>query len=303
MKSSTLRKASGALFAPALCLCACAEPAGELGQGQFSLKVTGTTGVQVSPDADIVAGVMTIDEIRLLPSPDQTLDGVVVLDSPTSLVMTGLPETTTELVKRMLIPPGRYGEIRCILSGAYIDVDGEGIYTTPDYAEVPSGTAIAGELAMPSLAQSGLKIKLAQPLDVGPGFPGKTWVLRFDVAESFGHAAGDTKWVMHPVIFATDAAATASIAVAVDVTSVPDADKRFTVRLDDAENHPEFHANLDASKGYANAEMRYLIPSEGPFGLTLTTADGAVIATNPPLDQISLKAGQRLVVNATGIAP
>jgi hypothetical protein len=262
--------------------------------------------MQADTPTEIAAAVVTIDEIRLIPFPEQTNNSVVLLDEPTTLELTALPQTAIELVNRVPIPAGQYQEIRCILSGAYIYVAGDGVYMTPDYDEVPSGLTIAGELVTPSLEQSGLKIKLDNPLKAGPGIPSKTWLLRFDVAESFGHAAGAAKWIMHPVIFATAVDSTASIAVAVDTRSVPDAEQRFTVRLDDAENHPEARVDLDASKGYAHAELPYLLPAEGPYRLTLTTQDGVVIATNPPLpDQIPLKEGERFQVTAraTGVAP
>jgi hypothetical protein len=57
---------------------------------------------------------------------------------------------------------------------------------------------------MPSLGQSGLKINLpGGKLDIGEG---ETIVmLDFDAAESFGHQAGNSgKWVMHPVVKATN---------------------------------------------------------------------------------------------------
>jgi hypothetical protein len=303
---ATYRKTAGALLAPVLWFCGCTDPADDIGHSQLSLKVTGTTGMEATADSDIVASVMTIDEIHLIPSPDQTVDSVVLLDDTTVLNMTGLAEMTTDLVKRMPIPAGRYQEIRFIVSGAYIQVAGDGVYETPDYDEVPWGLPVVGELVTPSFGESGLKVKLDKPLDVGPEFPSETWLLRFDVAESFGHAAADAKWVMHPVIFATSVDSTASIAVAVDTRSIPDIDKRFTVRLDDAENHPESRVDVDASKGYATAEIPYLLPAEGPYRLTLETFDGTGITTNPPLPaHISLNAGERfeVKVQATGVAP
>jgi hypothetical protein len=306
MDASCIRNTSVALLAPVLWLCGCTGPADDNSQSQLSLKATGSTGIEATADSDIVAAVMTIDEIRLLPSPEQTLDSVVLLDDSTVVDMTGLAEMTTDLVKRSPIPAGRYQEIRFIVSGAYIQVAGDGVYLTPDYGEVPWGLPVAGELAAPSLGRSGLKVKLDRPLEVGPGLSSHTWLLRFDVAESFGHPAGDVKWVMHPVIFATSIDSTASIAVAVDTRSLTDTDKRFTVRLDDADNHPESRVDIYASGGYATAEMPYLLPAEGPYRLSLETLDGTGILTDPPLPtQISLKAGERLKVNAqaTGVVP
>jgi len=306
MDASWLRKTFGALLVPVPWVCGCNDPADDTGQSQLSLKATGTTGMEVTADSDIVAAVMTIDEIRLIPSPEQTLDSVVLLDEPTVLRMTELAEMTTGLVKRMPVPAGRYQEIRLVVSGAYIQVAGDGVYLTPDYDEVPWGLPVAGELATPSFGQSGLKVKLDKALEFGPGFPSQTWLLRFDVAESFGHLAGESKWVMHPVISATSIDSTASVGVVIDGGSLPDIDKRFTVRLDDANNHPEARVDIDVSKGYAATEIPYLLPAEGPYRLSLATFDGADIVTNPPLQaNISLKAGERfeVKVQATGVRP
>jgi hypothetical protein len=210
MNASSFGKISGALFASTLWLCGCGQPVNNIGQSQLSLKVTGTTGAQVSPNTEIISAVVTIDEIRLIPSPDERLTAVVLLDDPITLDMAALPQATTDLVNGMPIPSGRYQEIRVVLDGAYIRVAGGGVYATTDYDEVPWGLPIVGELVTPSLEQSGVKVKLTPPLEMRPEAPTQTWLLQFDVAESFGHAAGDANWVMHPVIFATSVDASIS---------------------------------------------------------------------------------------------
>jgi hypothetical protein len=60
-----------------------------------------------------------------------------------------------------------------------------------------------GELQCPSCSQSGIKLKIPNDeLEVQEG--SAALVVDFDVAQSFGHKAGNSgKWVMHPVILGT----------------------------------------------------------------------------------------------------
>ena len=114
------------------------------------------------------------------------------------------------------VPAGTYSQLRFVITDAYIEVEnGDGttnIYaSSPSYAGLPSGARVAGELQMPSLAQSGLKVDL-------PGgsirIEGDQRILLvdFDVAQSFGHAAGGSgRWVMHPVVHATEFVATGTL--------------------------------------------------------------------------------------------
>ena len=108
------------------------------------------------------------------------------------------------------LPAGSYSQLRLILSGAYLEVEtasGTMIYaSSPGYEGLPPGAVVGGTLQLPSMGQSGLKIDLpGGRIDIGEGET--ILMLDFDAAESFGRQAGNSgKWVMHPVIKASNVA-------------------------------------------------------------------------------------------------
>ena len=167
------------------------------GDGGFTLLLTDAPG-------DFDAAVVTISEIKLHGEGGD----VVLLDDPYTVDLLDLRNEVATVVQGFEVPAGRYTEVRLVLEGAYIEVEtetGSRIYaSSPDYEGLPAGADVAGTLHMPSMGQSGLKVKLpGGHLDIGEG---ETVVLiDFDVEESFGHQAGNSgRWVMHPVIRATD---------------------------------------------------------------------------------------------------
>ena len=161
---------------------------------------------------DIQAAVVTIDRIELIPGDGDPLtdDGgkIILREEDLTVDLLHLADSTALIVDNALIPQGRYHEVRFVVSGAYLAVEGEGgatrIYaSSPDYAGLPEGTTVDGELRLPSYASSGLKIKLPAGLAEAGG-DGLWALLDFDVAESFGRGVGQGDvWVMHPVIRAT----------------------------------------------------------------------------------------------------
>jgi hypothetical protein len=67
---------------------------------------------------------------------------------------------------------------------------------------LPDDVEATGELQCPSCQQSGIKIKISSgDLELEEG--DFALILDFDVAQSFGHRAGNSgRWIMHPVIHA-----------------------------------------------------------------------------------------------------
>lgn len=154
---------------------------------------------------DFEAAVVTISSITLRGETD-----VALLDEPFTVDLLELRNEIATVVQGVELEAGRYSELRMVVTGGYLQVEGPNgtsrIYaSSPDYEGLPAGAQVYGSLQMPSMAQSGLKVKLpGDMLEVAEG--GETVVLiDFDVAESFGHQAGNSgKWVMHPVIKASD---------------------------------------------------------------------------------------------------
>ena len=153
---------------------------------------------------DFEEAVVTISSVTLKGETD-----VVLLDEPWTGDLLELRNDVATLVQGVELEAGRYSELRLVVTGGYLAVEGPNgesrIYaSSPDYDGLPAGATVYGDLHMPSMGQSGLKVKL--PGDMLEVAEGETVILiDFDVAQSFGHQAGNSgKWVMHPVIKATD---------------------------------------------------------------------------------------------------
>jgi hypothetical protein len=165
---------------------------------------------------DVEKAVVTISEIYL-----QGDGGRVTLrDTPYTGDLLTLANSTAELVHEAEVPAGSYGELRFVVTGGYVEVERDGggtaIYaSSPTYAGLPAGAQVAGELRMPSFAQSGLKVKL--PGDgLTMGAEQKIVLVDFDVAQSFGRQAGNSgAWVMHPVLEASEIQAAGGVTVSV----------------------------------------------------------------------------------------
>lgn len=173
------------------------------GNAKLSILLTDAPG-------DVKTAVVTIDEIYL-----QGSGRVVLMDQPVTTDLLTLANSTAELVKDAVVPAGSYGQLRFVVSGAYIEVEnGDGttsIYaTSPDYAGLPPGAQVAGTLETPSFDESGLKVNVPDGA-LHLAAEEKILLVDFDVSQSFGHAAGGSgQWVMHPVIHGTQLAETSS---------------------------------------------------------------------------------------------
>lgn len=167
--------------------------------GRLSLLLTDAPG-------DVVAAVVTIDQIYLQPSEDSDVGRIVLRDEDITTDLLTLVDDTQSLIEGVEIPVNDYTQLRFVISGAYLEVEEEGgatsIYaSSPTYAGLPEGAVVAGTLVMPSLAQSGLKVKLPSDVLVIAEDETVTLVVDFDVALSFGRAAGGSgNWVMSPVL-------------------------------------------------------------------------------------------------------
>jgi len=174
-------------------LAACDGGTGPEGPARLTVMLTDAPG-------DVLGAWVEIKEVYLQGGPD----GRTVLETfdPAEVVeLTGLANSATELVSETEIPEGSYSELRFVLGHACIEVetaDGSAFYAS-DLLLCPEGTETAGDLQMPSLGSSGLKVKFDEPLEFAGG--ATALLVDFDVAESFGKQAGNSgKWVMHPVI-------------------------------------------------------------------------------------------------------
>ncbi|HXI21161.1 MAG TPA: DUF4382 domain-containing protein, partial [Gemmatimonadales bacterium] len=173
---------------------------------------------------NITAAVVTISRIYL-----QGGQGSFDLSTtPITVDLLTLKDTTSTLFKGVTLPAGSYSQLRFVISGAYIEVDnGNGssdIYASdPNYAGLPPGATVTGQLQMPSLGTSGLKVTTVGDVLTVPAGGERIVLVDFDVAQSFGHVAGHSgRWVMHPVVkgvdFTVGGSLTAQITLGTGVT-------------------------------------------------------------------------------------
>ena len=156
--------------------------------------------------ANVQEAVVTIEQVSLVG------DGgsVALLGAPVTTNLLTLANDVLTLVDGATVPAGTYGQLRFRISGGYLKVDDVIYASSPTYAGLPPGAIVGGSLQMPSYGQSGLKVIL--PGDgLVIGGDAQTWVVDFDVSQSFGHDTGTDKWVMHPVIKGTPVEQTGSV--------------------------------------------------------------------------------------------
>jgi hypothetical protein len=191
------------IAAAALIMTGCSDGSNVAGPDPFASE-PGVTLLLTDAPGDFLSAVVTISEIYF-----QGQDGrIVLLDEPFTTDLLDLRNTYATVVQGVIVPPGSYNQLRAVITGGYIEVEdetGSRIFaSSSDYAGLPPGAPVAGQLHMPSWGSSGLKIGMpGGQLEVGEG---QTIVLiDFNVNDSFGHEAGRSgRWIMSPRITATD---------------------------------------------------------------------------------------------------
>jgi len=179
-------------------LVACSDSSGPGGSSRVTVLLKDAPG-------DVLEAVVTIDQIYLQGGDGEGEEGSGrqnLLAAPVTVDLLTLADDWMTLVDGVDIPAGKYGQLRFVVSGAYVRVEeatGDRIYaTSADYAGLPDGAEVGGNLIAPSFNSSGLKVNFTGGLTVDEE---TTLLVDFDVAESFGHQAGQSgNWVMHPVL-------------------------------------------------------------------------------------------------------
>lgn len=253
------------------------------GSGKVSVLLTDAPG-------DLVRAVVTIDQVYLQPGAEEGAQRVILRDDDVTVDLLTLANETASLVSETVVPAGSYQQLRFVISGGYIEVenaDGStSIYaTSPTYAGLPAGETVDGELRMPSFARSGLKVTMPNGgMMVGGGT--KIMLVDFDVAQSFGHAAGNSgAWVMSPVLHATEVAQSASVTVTLtrpSTLTLPTgvAMTDFKAVLKNSAGSNEELAFTDANAdGVFEATYAFVLPGTytvdlaAPAGVTFTTTE------------------------------
>lgn len=193
-----MRLAAGLALVAPLALGACEDDDGIVpgdGEARVSVLLTDAPG-------DVEAVWLEVLEIYLQGGEEGQVD---LLGEPTELVLlTDLVGTTQLLVADAEVDAAVYGQLRMVVGDAILLSSDGTVYVKGD-PELPAELegAATSTLQCPSCSQSGIKITI--PGDEAPVDEGAmAFIVDFDVAESFGHRAGNSgMWVMHPVIHGT----------------------------------------------------------------------------------------------------
>jgi hypothetical protein len=241
---------------------------------------------------DIKAAVVTISQIYL--QSDDAGGRVILRDTPVTTDLLTLANSTAELVKDATVPAGTYGQLRFVVTGGYIEVDnGNGtssiFASSPTYAGLPTGATGAGPLQMPSFATSGLKVTLPGGAVTITGEQ-KVVLVDFDVSQSYGKEVGSGKWVMSPVIKATDLGFTGGLTVTLkkaDALTLPSIGGtpvtlgQFKATVTPTGGSPTEVALTDADNdGTFVASFPYLVP--GSYSVDFVAPAGITSFTTTP---------------------
>lgn len=262
--------------------------------GTLSLLLTDAPG-------DFTTATVTISEVYLQGEGEDG-ERVVLMDEAVTTDLLTLANDVATLVEDAVVPAGTYSQLRFIVPGACIEVEGENdeltVYASSGYTECG---AADGTLQMPSFEQTGIKVNL-------PGgsveITGEQQVLLvdFDVSQSFGQQAGQSgMWVMTPVVNATDFSATGGVDVTVDLADsvtlptvggedVTLADFRAVLTNADGGEEKAELADGDGD-GVFDVAFEFLAP--GDYQVSLEEPDSVSVTTDPatPVD-VSVPSGQ-----------
>ncbi|NTX13915.1 DUF4382 domain-containing protein [Myxococcus sp. CA056] len=256
------------------------------GDGKVSILLTD------APGDGVETAVVTISQIYLQGG-DEEGGRVVLRDEPVTVSLLDLANSTSELVSEAVVPDGDYSQLRFVITGGYLETknaDGStSIFATSNnYAGLPEGAVVAGQLHMPSYGSSGLKVKFDEKLTIEG--EQKILLVDFDVAQSFGKEAGNSgRWVMSPVIKAAEVTASASITVEVKLgagvvlptvegTAVTLADFHV-VLINDAGSRETLPLTDENADGTFEATFKFLIP--GTFQVDVESPASVSISTTP----------------------
>jgi hypothetical protein len=246
------------------------ESTGPEGDGSMSILLTDDPG-------DVSQAVVKIDRIEIVGGSGGP---TVMTDGPWIGDLTDLENDFATLVDGFVLPQGTYAQLRVVISEACIGVDTGGadddVYTSAGASEVECEGAPAGVLQMPSLPQTGIKVILQGPIELGS--EQKIVLVDFDVSESFGRrAGGSSQWVMDPTIHGIDITFSGTVNLTVELAS--------GVTLPDPPTFEDFTASLDGEdlplESDGTASFLYVFPDD--YQVDLTPPAGWIITTTETL--------------------
>lgn len=239
-----------------------------------------------APGDEVVEAFVTITDIYLQGrsgDEDPMSSRVYLLEdaSETHDLLT-LANTTADLVVGQEVPTGTYGQLRIVISDGCIETDDGSVFSSSAGYDL-CGDA-TGNLRMPSMAQSGMKV-LLHGLNIEGGQ--QVLLLDFDVEDSFGHEAGNSgAWVMTPVIHTSEVELTVGLLATLSAEEgvLPEGYTLgdFSATLDPVESDSTLVAFTDSDDdGAFEASFRFLVAETEPFEVRLNGPEGLTFTVTP----------------------
>ena len=292
-----MRKYGSKLLLPfaALALAACDGGSTGSGDARLSIRLTDAPG-------DLKEAWVRIEEIYLqgTSAADSTAGRVQLLDVPTAnyinlLTLSG--GNFAPLVNSQPVPAGSYSQLRVVVCDAYVVTRTGAVYATSG-AELPAGVTATGTLQAPSACSSGFKVKLPNG---GITLENESTILSvdFDVSQSFGHQAGNSgRWVMHPVMTATEVGFSGGIGGTVAVAQGVTLPTCGGAAVDLTKFVPLAVAGADSVSGAVNAQGQYAMAvSPNTYNMTFipvvsyTNGDSLTFAATATPAQVTVASG------------
>jgi hypothetical protein len=249
----------------------------------------------------VTADAESAEDEDLQPAEDSDEDEgewIVLRDTPVTVDLAALDGDMTPILGNATLPNGTYAELRLVFDGGYIVVDsgGESLVFATDGYDVPADLGEAGLLRMPSMAESGLKLKLPEGSVVAGDQ--HVLVLDFDLAESLGHAADGDTWVMHPVIHVGGWLLTGTLEVSVtpaEGLQMPDGVSlaMFDAGIADSSGQSVAQIGLEDpdQDGTFGATASFLDPRGGPYQVRIFGPDSVTFDTDPSFQWVDVPSG------------
>ena len=250
------------------------------GPGSMSILLTDAPG-------DVAQAVVTIERIEIVGGSGGPL---VLMDTPSTEDLTELTNEFVRLVDGYVLPQGNYSQLRIVVSEACIGVEADGgpneVYASSGAFAAECDGTLTGDLQMPSLSQTGIKVIFQGAISVGSD---QTIILiDFDVEESFGKLAGGSgQWVMDPTIHGVEITFSGNVNVTVELAT--------GVTLPDPLTFEDFTASLSGEdlplEADGTASFLYVVPKD--YQLTLIPPTDWTITTTPTLPvALTLESGE-----------
>lgn len=181
-------------------LAACSDSTSGPSEGRLTIRMTDAPG-------DVKEAWIKIDQFVLLrssaDSADTASNGRIEIEPSNGgyiNLMTLVGGNVMDVVNSAEVPTGTYSELRLVLDDAYVVLKDGRVFATAG-ATLPVGSISVGTLKCPSCSQSGFKVKFTNGLNVTSN---SLVTIDFDVAQSFGHEAGNSgQFILRPVLRAT----------------------------------------------------------------------------------------------------